>query len=351
MTDDPFTLVTRNTEEVVTEDDLRALLEEDEPRAYIGFEPSGTAHVGWMITANKVRDLVDAGFDVSILLADWHAHINDKLGGDLEDIQACGAYMEEVFTALGVPRDDVTYVYASDYVDDDEYWATVIRVAKASTLNRVKRAMSIMGRKAEDAEVDYSKTLYPVMQVADIFYNDWHLAYGGMDQRHAHMLARDAASKLDWWKPVAIHTPLLPSLSESGERMDPTEIKMSKSDPSSGIFLHDTREDVQEKVKGAYCPQGQVEGNPVLLLAKHVVLPRLPELVVERPEKYGGNLTFTSYDELAEAYADGLHPLDLKNAVAEGVNTILDDVRAHFDEHPATLERMREIKAKVEGGK
>lgn len=342
---DAFDLVTRNSEEVVTPEDLRELLDRDEPRAYIGFEPSGTAHVGWMITANKVRDLVDAGFDVSILLADWHAYINDKLGGDMDRIRSCGKYMEDVFEALGVGSDEVTYVYASDYVDDDAYWETVIRVAKASTLNRVKRSMSIMGRKAEDAEVDFSKTLYPVMQVADIFYNEWDLALGGLDQRHAHMLARDVADKLDWDKPVALHTPLLPGLGEDGARMDPAESKMSKSDPGSGLFLHDTREEVEEKIQGAYCPQGEVEGNPLLLTAKHVVFPRVDELVVERPDEYGGDVRFASYDELAEAFEDGLHPADLKPAVAEAVNDVLDDVRDHFEANPESLQRLEAIRA------
>ena len=82
------------------------------PRAYIGFEPSGTAHIGWMVCTDMVRRLTAAGFDVQILLADWHAQINDKLGGDLAAIQRCGRYMEEAFEAfLGVPH-SVTYVYA-----------------------------------------------------------------------------------------------------------------------------------------------------------------------------------------------------------------------------------------------
>jgi tyrosyl-tRNA synthetase len=345
---DPAELVSRNAEEVVTEEDLDDLLARDDRRAYIGFEPSGTAHVGWMITANKVRDLVDAGFDVSILLADWHAYINDKLGGDMDRIRDCGRYMEDVFEALGVGPDEVDYVYASDYVDDDEYWETVIRVAKASTLNRIKRSMSIMGRKAEDADVDFSKTLYPVMQVADIFYNDWDLALGGMDQRHAHMLARDVADSLDWDKPVALHTPLLPSLTQEGARMDPAESKMSKSDPGSGIFLHDTRETIRDKLEAAYCPQGEVEGNPVLLLAKHVVFPRLDTLEVTRPDEYGGDLSFASYGELAEAFEDGLHPADLKPAVAEAVNEVLDDVRDHFEANPESLERLEAIRDELD---
>lgn len=345
---DPRDLVVRNAAEVVTDADLEALLERPDRRAYAGFEPSGTAHVGWILLANKLRDLVAAGFDVSVLFADWHALINDKLGGNLENIQACARYMEDVFTALGVPRDEVTYLYASDYVDDAAYWETVVRVAKASTLSRVRRAMSVMGRDSEEAELDFSKTLYPVMQVADIFHHEWHLAYGGLDQRHAHMLARDVADKLGWWKPVALHTPMVPSLQAGGGRMDPIEMKMSKSNPNSGIFLHDDPETVEAKIRDAFCPQGEVEGNPVLALAELLILPRDGFLRIERPEKYGGPLVLESTEALEAAVRDGLHPLDLKEAVAAAMNGLLGEVRAYFEAHPANLERMAEIRRTLE---
>ncbi len=346
MADDPFTLVTRRTQEVITPDELRVLLQKPTRRAYIGFEPSGAAHIGYAILAHKIVDLQNAGFHVSILLADWHAYINDKLGGSLENIQACGAYMEDMFEALGV-KPEVEYVYASQYIGDPKYWESVIRLGKASTLSRVKRAMAIMGRKEEDAELDYIKTLYPVMQVADIFYNKWDLAFGGMDQRHAHMLARDAADKLGWWKPVAIHTPLLPGLKEDSGRMDPAEIKMSKSKPGSGIFLHDTVEEVDAKLKDAFCPAKVVAGNPVLALLEHVVFPEFGEFTVDRPEKFGGPLHFASYEEVAAAFAEGLHPLDLKKATATYVNRSLEKVHAHFEKKPENLERVRAIHASL----
>ena len=153
--DERLALITRNTEEVVTDEELRALLaEKDEPTAYIGFEPSGLVHLGWVLVAQKIRDLTDAGFKVTIFWADWHAYINDKLGGDLENIQACARYMEDCFLALGVPKDKVEFRYASQMVSEVEYWETVIKVAKVTSLSRGKRAMTIMGRSEDETEED-----------------------------------------------------------------------------------------------------------------------------------------------------------------------------------------------------
>ena len=227
-----------NTEEIVTVEELKAVLGKLKPKAYIGFEPSGTVHLGWKICTNKIKDFIDCGFDFTVLLADWHAYINDKLDGDIDKIKLCGKYMEDCFAAMGVDKSKVRFVYASDYVSDSAYWELVLRTAKSMSVARVKRAMDIMGRDAEEAEKDLSKLFYPAMQVSDIFYLDLDVAYGGMDQRRAHMLAREVSKKLGKKAPVAIHTPLLTGL-QAGGRMDPVEAKMSKSKPDSMISIHD----------------------------------------------------------------------------------------------------------------
>lgn len=317
----------------------------ERPRAYIGFEPSGTAHIGWMVCAETVNRLIDTGFDVTILLADWHAFINDKLGGDMEAIKRCAKYMEDAFAALGVPAEKVTYRYAEEFASDKNYWALVIKCAKATSLARIRRAMDIMGRAEDEGDKDMSKFLYPAMQVADIFHMDMDLAYGGMDQRHAHMLARDVAKKVGAKAPVALHTPLVPNLKGGQGRMDPAEAKMSKSDPSSGIFLHDTEKQVQKKIGKAHCPAGEKEDNPVLDLLRMVIAPRQTAFRIDRPEKFGGPLEYDSYQAIEDAFVAGeLHPMDLKNGVASWLNSHLEPVRAYFEANPDNLNFVEGLK-------
>jgi len=56
-----FDMVTRNTEEVVTEDELKDLLKEKEkPKAYIGDAPTGKMHTGHFITHRKIADFLRA---------------------------------------------------------------------------------------------------------------------------------------------------------------------------------------------------------------------------------------------------------------------------------------------------
>ena len=347
-------LITRNTIEVVTPEELRERLEAgEEIRGYIGYEPSGLVHIGWLIWMFKVRDLVNAGVNFTVLEATWHAHINDKLGGDLDLIRKSTKIVRAVFEAIGVTEQHVKYVDAEELASDKNYWELVIKVAKNNTLHRIRRAMTIMGRRAEDAEIDASKVIYPMMQTADIFYLDLDIALGGMDQRKAHMLARDTAEKIGKKKPIAIHTPILTGLKGLG-RMETgskekdeilAEIKMSKSKPEQTIFVHYPPEMIRKVIKKAYCPPRIVEFNPIIEINKYILFQQEDfTLIVERPEKYGGTVIYESYQKLEHDYINGkLHPADLKQATAEALIKFLEPIRAKLLSDKNIINIIKEI--------
>ena len=73
---DATSLVLRGVSECVTESDLTELLKKKRTlHAYIGYEPSGLLHAGSLVPMLKVRDLIEAGFEVTVLLADRHGYI------------------------------------------------------------------------------------------------------------------------------------------------------------------------------------------------------------------------------------------------------------------------------------
>ncbi|MBN1327998.1 MAG: tyrosine--tRNA ligase [Candidatus Heimdallarchaeota archaeon] len=345
-------LITRNAEEVVKIEEIEPLFKrKKKPNSYIGFELSGRLHIGnGLLCAMKMHDLVNAGVNMTIFLADWHSWVNNKLDGDLEKIRIAGEYFREGYKALGLTEEKVTYRWSSELVKDSDYWATLIKVAKNTSLNRVLRALPIMGRSMETTEMESAWIYYPAMQAADIFYMDIDIAYGGMDQRKAHMISRDCANNLGKPKPIAVHTPLITGLTGAGSKMDAEadpdmakiEAKMSKSKPETCIFIHDTEEDLKKKMKTAYCPAKIVEGNPITDICKHVIFARdNATLSINRPEKFGGNLEYISYSNLEKDYIEGkLHPLDLKNSVAVELGKILEPVHKYFEKHPETLDAL-----------
>ncbi|MGC8609139.1 MAG: tyrosine--tRNA ligase, partial [Thermoplasmata archaeon] len=199
-----------NMEEIVTKAEAEKLSENKNISAYIGFEPSGMPHIGTALMWPKKLSELQDDIKIYVLLADWHAMINNKLGGDLGSIRKSGDLLKKSMMAEGL--DKVEYIWASDVVSDPSYWETFIKTAKNTTLPRLNRALPIMGRTENDAAKDFGMYIYPIMQVTDIFHLKVDIAFGGMDQRHAHMLARDISDRLKIKKVISVHGPLLSSL-------------------------------------------------------------------------------------------------------------------------------------------
>lgn len=338
-------------EEIIREDELVALLDSKKsPVAYDGFEPSGRIHIAQgVMRAINVNKLTKAGIKFKFLAADWHAWANNKLGGDLEKIQTCGDYLIEVWKACGMDMKNVEFVRSSDLVSKDTYWKTVLRVARENTVKRVIRCAQIMGRQESEA-LSAAQIFYPCMQAADIFELGVDIAQLGMDQRKVNMLAREIGEKLGFWKPVAVHHHMLmglgqPPMTKATGAERAIELKMSKSKPNSAIFMDDSKENIQRKIRKAYCPEKEIEDNPILEYCKYMIFEKFSELKIERPAKFGGDLVIKSYDELENIYGkEELFPLDLKNAVAEYIDKIVDPVRKHFEKGEAN-ELLEKIKS------
>ena len=318
-------------------------------RCYVGFEPSGKAHIGWKVLSLQLKRMLEADANVLIFLADWHAWVNDKFGGNMEDIQKTAVYMEETFRALldypeeGDGPGQLRFYWASQLMDSGDYWARVLRCSKGATLPMVRKTFTIMGRDEASSDHDLSKFYYPAMQAADIFELNIDVAIGGMDQRKAHMFMRDMASKWNWKKATCLHTPILSSLKASGVRMDSFDHKMSKSDPNGALLLHDTLEKVQKKMKKAYLDP-EDEQSPVYELAEHVVLPEFGQIQVTPNPKFGEPSTWNDLASFKAAVKDGtLHPFDAKMGVAAGVAAGLSSIAEHFEANPEAYETMLDI--------
>ncbi|MCU4716908.1 tyrosine--tRNA ligase [Halapricum hydrolyticum] len=333
--DERFELTTRHTREVVTEEELQTLFEErDEPRVYIGYAPTGEMHIGHFTTMRKLADFLDAGLDVTVLIADLHAHLDDEKS-PFDLLEARSAYYEETIRAMidaaGADPDGIEFVRGREFELDEDYSLELLRMAAETTISRAKRAASEVVRESDSPKL--GGLLYPLMQTLDVDALDADIAYGGVDQRGIYMLSREILPDHGGDAPICLFAPLLSGLSGG---------KMSASDESSKVNLNDSPEAVSEKLHDAYCPMGEVEDNGVLEYVRYLVFPILDQreesFVVERPEKYGGDLVYESYEELeADFVEEELHPQDLKNAAGEYISEIIDPIRTRLDDQPELL--------------
>jgi tyrosyl-tRNA synthetase len=199
------------------------------------------------------------------------------------------------------------------------------------SLARTMRTLTIMGRSEKEEKVDLAKLLYPPMQAVDIHYLDLDIVHAGMDQRKIHMLVREIFPKMgkDWKVPVAVHQKLLPGLSQPSSSTDSKiPSKMSKSDPNSTIFIHDSDDEIKSKINKAWCEEGNIENNPLLEISKEIIFHEYKEVPVERPEKFGGNKSYSEYSQLESDFANkNLHPTDLKQTVSRLLTPKISEIR------------------------
>ncbi len=344
-------LIKQVGEEIITEEDLKSLLEQKKhPIAYDGFEPSGMVHIAQgLLRAINVNKMTKAGVKFKMLAADWHAWANNKLGGDLNKIHKCGDYLIEVWKACGMDLDNVEFIRSTNLLAKESYWKTVMKISRANTVKRIIRCSQIMGR-SENEALQASQIIYPCMQCADIFELKADITQLGLDQRKVNVLAREVGPKLGFWKPVVVSHHMLmglghpPKSTLSGAARG-IELKMSKSKPDTAIFMTDSDDEIKRKINKAYCPEGIIEENPILEYCKYIIFEKFKSIKIKRPEKWGGNLEFDSYDKLEKAFAEKkLHPMDLKQSVSQNLNKLLEPIRTKLEKNKTAQKLNEEIK-------
>lgn len=310
---DKLELIKNNTEEIVTEEELKKILrDKKKPVVYCGYEPNGPMHLGHFVTITKLMDFEKAGFKVIILLADIHAMLNrkseDSIKKEIEN-------WKKTIKAIGIKAE---IVLGSSFQFSKEYQFEVMKASQSMSLNRGLRSMQEVARDVENATI--SQLWYPLMQVVDIKHLKADVALGGLEQRKIHMLGKDIEN-VTGHKFIAIHTPLITSLKGPGQ-------KMSKSVPGSGVSIIDSEEEIRKSLSEAYCPPKEIKENPVLQLNKLIIFPLLKKVNIKRPTKFGGDKEYQKYEEMERDYEKGnLHPLDLKNSTILSLEEIIKPIR------------------------
>lgn len=327
-----FQLIKRNTEEIVTEAELKKLLKEKkEPVVYWGTAPTGTPHIGYFFPILKLADFLKAGFKIKVLLADLHAALDKTPWLVLEKRYN---YYEKIipliFKAIDVEPKNLEFVKGSDFQLKPEYSYDVLRLSTISSQNDCRRAASEVVKFGENPKL--GGLIYPLMQTLDEVYLEADVQFAGLDQRKIMMFARENLPKIGYEPRVEVMVPMIPGLIGK---------KMSASDEKSKIDLLDDGETVRRKIKDAECIEGD-SNSGVMVFLKYVIMPirsdKKEKFVIKRDKRYGGNKEYINWEDIEKDFiSKKLHPLDLKNAIAEEINKLLKI----FQKNKKELEKIR----------
>ena len=322
-----FELIKRNTEEIVTEKELKEILKKKKnPIVYLGTAITGRPHVAYFLWVLKLCDFLKAGFKVKILLADMHGALDNTPWVVLEErYDYYKKIIPLMFEAVGAKTKNFEFVKGSEFELKPEYMYDVLQVSSLASIHDLKKAASEVVKMGDNPKL--SGLIYPIMQMMDEQYLDADVQYGGSDQRKIFMFAREYHPKIGYKPRVEVMNPMIPGLVGK---------KMSASDEKSKIDLLDDEKTIRNKINGAECVAGDTD-NGILAFLKHVIMTlkgdNKTSFIVKRKKEHGGDLIYHKYEEIERDFmSKKLHPLDLKNAIADEIIELLSPIREHKTE-------------------
>lgn len=307
-------LITRHLQEVVG--DVSTV-----KSVYWGTMPTGSPHVAYFVPMLKIADFLKAGLTVKILVADLHAALDNV---PWEKIDARSEYYEAVvknmLRGIGVDLTRLEFIRGSSFQLSGNYLHDLLKLSTITTEKHAKKAASEVVKQLENPKL--SGLIYPLMQALDEEYLHVDAQFGGLDQRKILMFAREYLPKIGYAARVELMNPMLPGL--TGE-------KMSSSVAASKIDVIDDEQTVLSKIKKADFVAGNAD-NGLMAFAQFVIFTWLLDnnrvFEIKRPEKFGGNAQFESYELLRDAVtSQAVHPLDVKQSVGLYINELLKPMR------------------------
>jgi tyrosyl-tRNA synthetase len=325
-----FKLVERNVAEIIGREDLMQLLKDkEEPSCYLGTAPTGIPHIGYFIWGLKVADLLKAGFRVKILLADLHAALDNTPWEVLsERYEFYSKIIPLMIQAMDADVSKLEFVRGSDFELSKEYLMDLFKMSSLTSVHDCHKAASEVVKLGGSPKL--SGYIYPLMQAIDEEYLGVDMQMGGTDQRKIMVLAREKLPQIGYAKRIELLNPLIPGL--IGD-------KMSSSVAGGKIGLLDTPKQIKKKINGADFEEGNPE-NGIMAFFENIIFElkktRGEGLVVERPEKFGGNLEFATFEDLKKAVIEkSVHPLDVKMGCASEIIkmlSLIDENREELEE-------------------
>lgn len=326
----------RHCHEVVNRDNLEQIAVDRPLKGYWGTAPTGRPHIAYLFPLLSISRMVKAGIKMTILIADYHATL-DNNKTEWEALHARTEYykviIRELLRLTGVDPEDITFVKGTGHQrNNPAYLDDLLRLSSKITVNIAKRATAEVVKCSSNPPL--SNCIYPLMQVLDEIYLGTDFEFGGVDQRKIFMFGVDYLPRIGYGTPRSyVMNPMIHSLGKDG--------KMSASDSAGKIDILDSREVIEAKCRKIWSVDGEVENNGMMDMYRYIVfeMVNLP-LVITRPEKYGGDLSFRTYEDLETAFkAKEVASIDLKTNLATLLSDLLEPLQEYVAENHADLVR------------
>ena len=227
-TKEAIELITRGTEEILVEEELKKKLDSGKKlNVKAGFDPTAPdLHLGHTVLINKLRQFQTLGHNIIFLIGDYTGMIGDPSGKSAtrpplsaEEIKENSkTYEKQIFKILD--PDLTTVAFNSSWMNKMNA-ADLIRLASHHTVARMLERDDFDKRYKSNQAISIHEFLYPLIQGYDSVALDADVELGGTDQKFNLLVGRQLQELHGKPPQVVITMPILEGLGGSQ--------KMSKS--------------------------------------------------------------------------------------------------------------------------
>ena len=227
-TKEAIELITRGTEEILVEEELKKKLDSGKKlNIKAGFDPTAPdLHLGHTVLINKLRQFQTLGHNIIFLIGDYTGMIGDPSGKSAtrpplsaEEIKENSkTYEKQIFKILD--PDLTTVAFNSSWMNKMNA-ADLIRLASHHTVARMLERDDFDKRYKSNQAISIHEFLYPLIQGYDSVALDADVELGGTDQKFNWLVGRQLQELHGKSPQVVITMPILEGLDGSQ--------KMSKS--------------------------------------------------------------------------------------------------------------------------
>lgn len=315
--DEILNLLSRNTQEQIGLNELLPILKEERKiNGYWGTAPTKLPSIAYLIPILKIKDMINAGINMTIFIADLHAFL-DK-GGSIDKIEMTNYYIFLISTILknlGINENQYKFKIGNTIQFNENYIKNLLKLMTCVTIEQAKKAGSEVVKQEKNQSL--GSLVYPLMQIIDEIALEADIELGGIDQRKIFMASRDHSEKIGKKKCSYIMNPLLSSLSKPKNNEKDSFVKMSSSDPNGKINFTDTFEVIETKIKKAYCVEKEIYNNPCIDLVRLIIYPMNQKI-----------LNIDSYEKFEEEWKNSkINAKTLKEELTRSIDKIIDPIR------------------------
>lgn len=379
---DKYELITRNLQEKIDDETIvKKIITQRPLKLYWGTAATGKIHLGYFVPMLKIADLLNAGCEVIILIADLHAAL-DNMKSTFEQIEMRTKYytliIQSILMSLNININKLKFVKGSDFQLSKEYTLDVYKANSFITVNEAKHSGSEVVKYSDNPKIN--GLLYPTLQALDEHYLGVDAEISGIDQRKIFGHASNLKPKLGYKKCFYYMTSMVPGLrfikkeninnsisqkisretllnlatsdlqddklvselskliSDYQQEVTESNIqleKMSSSNQDSKIDLLDSKNQLKLKINKAYCLPGDIEDNSLMTILEKIIFPIIKlkniNFIINRKQEHGGLLSYTNIDDVKNDFKEErLHPSDLKIGMVDNIELIIKPIRDMF---------------------